>query len=1188
MAGSSSGGIEVGRVGIKVVPDLDGFTAKLDAELSKMSKNLSVDIKANLDTVDFTKDLAAAEALVKDLNLTVGVKLDNAEFLAEMEALRLAAERAQGVTLPVHPETAKFQAEMLAAIKSINDSIDLNVEANLEGLDRIDRQVKLKAKELNLLAKTNPVKIPVKPDVDTKGLKKASKDVDSSLTKMVKSFANFSKGGGNPFIGEMGRLKASANAIAPALLGIGYTFAALTPQVLSLAYDLGNLSGLLAGLPAVIGAGAAVMGTFAIATHGMGDALSAIGKDADKFNEATKGLAKPAKDFVLQVQKMQPQVTSLRKAVQGAFFTGFAAELRQLSTTLLPVVRTGLTDVAEGLNLTARRVANYLESARGMDVVREVLTATAVAVKAASTGIASFAEALGTVAADGAAFLPQLAAGFSDVGARFRDFIAEASASGAVTDFIAAGLQSARDLVTALWGAVRVVVALSKAASEAGGGTLAGLATTLSGIATTLESSGAQKAITELFAGINAATSQITDVLPSVGQAFKDLLPSIVTIMSAIGKLLGSGITVVAQTFSKWAPAINSFTAQAGPVFAQIVDALATGIATLTSWIDQFPISIALIAPVLLGVTGPLGDMVIVIGLLAGAWAGLQALMPQIVAYMQPVITAFQALQPVFTAFATAVGGVFMAAWAGVVAGFQRAQPALAALGADFQSMMVEVVKAAGVLAAVFGPALTAIQPIVKFVADSLIGGLVFAITGTLSVIVNFVRLVAALFSGNWAGAWKAAGAIVGGFGNILKGALNVVVGVVGAFIGTIGKALVSGFKAIGNSLKAAGTSIGNFFMQGIQAGINAGKSLVMGAVSAIASLIPGPIKKILKIQSPSRVMIQLGRYVTQGFYKGISNPSEVSKVKSVATSLANKVKDAFNAGKISRSSELQALKIIDSGTDRLKGIAKAREKVADQLKAAQDKLTAALKVKADYAAQVKNEALAFGAYTNSDVSNSGDMLQSMKDRLKVTQNYVAMLKTLVKRGLNNTTYKELVDKGVEAGTAYAQSLLTGGTNAIREVNSLQKSLGAAATSLGSSASTTLYQAGVDAAQGLVDGLKSKYKALSDTMKSLAHELVKAIKKALKIHSPSRVFRDDVGANMALGIAEGVTGKSAAVSTALDKVTSYTSSRGVGMTSATGAAVNIQNMYTVDPDAAAKAIARKQRDLNTVYSLRGI
>lgn len=67
-------------------------------------------------------------------------------------------------------------------------------------------------------------------------------------------------------------------------------------------------------------------------------------------------------------------------------------------------------------------------------------------------------------------------------------------------------------------------------------------------------------------------------------------------------------------------------------------------------------------------------------------------------------------------------------------------------------------------------------------------------------------------------------------------------------------------------------------------------------------------------------------------------------------------------------------------------------------------------------------------------------------------------------------------------------------------------------------------EAGIQMAQGLVNGFTSRFESIKSKMFKSMEDVIEYIKKMLGIHSPSRVFADEIGAMMALGISEGFTG----------------------------------------------------------------
>lgn len=68
---------------------------------------------------------------------------------------------------------------------------------------------------------------------------------------------------------------------------------------------------------------------------------------------------------------------------------------------------------------------------------------------------------------------------------------------------------------------------------------------------------------------------------------------------------------------------------------------------------------------------------------------------------------------------------------------------------------------------------------------------------------------------------------------------------------------------------------------------------------------------------------------------------------------------------------------------------------------------------------------------------------------------------------------------------------------------------------------SNMAEVGKNLLEGLWEGIKNAKDWLVDKVKSLGKTITTAVKEVLGIHSPSRVFRDEIGTNMALGLGEG-------------------------------------------------------------------
>ena len=138
--------------------------------------------------------------------------------------------------------------------------------------------------------------------------------------------------------------------------------------------------------------------------------------------------------------------------------------------------------------------------------------------------------------------------------------------------------------------------------------------------------------------------------------------------------------------------------------------------------------------------------------------------------------------------------------------------------------------------------------------------------------------------------------------------------------------------------------------------------------------------------------------------------------------------------------------------------------------------------------------------------------------------------------------------------------------------------------------------AGRDVVAGLGNGIKNALSGLLDTVRNMGSQIANAAKSALGIHSPSRVFRDEVGRQVVAGLAEGITGNAGlaldAMSVVAGRLPDAVDAR-FGARSSVGSftpygryqrmndksvVVNVNGPTYGDPNEFAKRIERQQRD----------
>jgi TP901 family phage tail tape measure protein len=165
----------------------------------------------------------------------------------------------------------------------------------------------------------------------------------------------------------------------------------------------------------------------------------------------------------------------------------------------------------------------------------------------------------------------------------------------------------------------------------------------------------------------------------------------------------------------------------------------------------------------------------------------------------------------------------------------------------------------------------------------------------------------------------------------------------------------------------------------------------------------------------------------------------------------------------------------------------------------------------------------------------AGAVIAALEQVSTAATQFDSHLQQLKDAGLSQDALDQLIAKGPEAAAATAQAILAGGPEAIARINALQTQIANAGLSIQAKSSQTMYDAGVAAQQGLISGLESQMEALEGQMNKIAKAMVRAIRKALKIKSPSRVM-EGLGEYTGIGFANGIDSTVRAVSRASDRM----------------------------------------------------
>lgn len=579
-------------------------------------------------------------------------------------------------------------------------------------------------------------------------------------------------------------------------------------------------------------------------------------------------------------------------------------------------------------------------------------------------------------------------------------------------------------------------------------------------------------------------------------------------ILAAAPKLFDTGVALLGQLLSGIARNIGRVVAQAATLVTRFLDSLrgeaprisAAGAGTLTAF--------------LVGIANNLGKVI------AGAAKVVYTFLRGLVQHIPKVVDQGAAVIVKFmTGIASKIGEVIESGVGFILA-------LLKGIGQAVPKIVAEAIAVAG-----------------KFVTG-VARGLVRLVDIGYKAVIDFLNGVADAIRENGpelrAAGWNVADAIldgmVDGFSELGNKALDAIKSVMGGLPKAAKSVL--GIRSPSKVFQ----ELGKFTAMGLAVGIGEGGKDARKSSEGLGHAVIDQFKETFKIRSPSQVMREIGEEVGRGFKQGLEG--SVSEIRNSFRYLNDRIRDemrtaregikaeqanlaqlrsedkpdlkAIAASEKALAQHQQVLRRMVEAQDTLKNelddekaslikLTKDYEKVTEQLDLAQQAL--------DDITRTRDEAIA--GYTeqysrlpdiNKDVEDSvEDYKQQLREQIQATKTFYETMQKLRELGLDDATYKKLLAEGLGSAD-FAKDLLQGGKASIDQINTLDAQLLEVSANLGLDAARNLYQAGVDAAQGLVDGLNAKQAELQAVMDRLAARMVSAIKAALKIRSPSQVF----------------------------------------------------------------------------------
>lgn len=312
--------------------------------------------------------------------------------------------------------------------------------------------------------------------------------------------------------------------------------------------------------------------------------------------------------------------------------------------------------------------------------------------------------------------------------------------------------------------------------------------------------------------------------------------------------------------------------------------------------------------------------------------------------------------------------------------------------------------------------------------------------------------------------------------GNVATDALSKSLGIKeSGVMDAVGNLVTDTESTLKKEVQAAGfDSIGIDVADGLAGGIEKGSPKAENASKSMADDTTKAAKSALGVRSPSTVFREIGTNITEGLVLGInSGTSKVTQaIQKMFKAVENNSTQSFSS--ITRSYD-NAINQIDRSLSRLPIVAQ------------------------------------------TNMTNMSNAIQiasaSQVNQLKVmTQNYDREVDNIDK------SLKKLPGMAQQSMTNMLNRLKSGGSTQTSYMRTLSTDLRSPFNNLNSQFNSI----GQNAMNGLNAGLNARRNTVMNTARSIANSVASTMRNALKIQSPSKVMRDDIGKMIPAGIALGI------------------------------------------------------------------
>lgn len=654
---------------------------------------------------------------------------------------------------------------------------------------------------------------------------------------------------------------------------------------------------------------------------------------------------------------------------------------------------------------------------------------------------------------------------------------------------------------------------------------------------------------------LSGTTSTVTSIGSQIVTVIRSLGESVATMAKGIGEGVGSAFRGIGQALAMVNPV--TIVALAVPILAlgaafALMGTQGQGLATILQAIGDVVVSVGTAIGTILNmaIQGLAQALVIVAPVLptiASSFAMMSPVILAVGAAVSSIISSFSGLAPVITALGSAISQVVTSISSGIAQVATAITPIVGIISDTFVQVVsivteavVQIVQAVAPFVPAITEMVTSTAPIIQSLIESF-NNLVNQISPIIDSLTNLIKT----FGEQVKSILDSAKGVVESFGSVIRSVLDGVAGI---------------FESMGNAAKNAGAGV-KLMAQGIKMLVDLNLGDLVGTLTAtavgLAAIANSGIATAgsgLQQAGTGLMMIatsaQVASVAMQGLPTVLSTlstsinqlPSALTAAGTAMSTFATSAVASFSglSGAVSGIAVLQsalvglssalvatmsATSAMTSGFAAVTGVISSLGGVLGTIPS----LFSAISASAITAnTSIMQLATSAPTVASSFANISSSAVSAMSQLNSVIRSAMTQAVSQMSSSMQQMTnvVRQSASQMTQAGQQAGRGVSTGITNGIRSgigsATSAMSSMINSIQSAGMRGVSTMQYVGSMIGQGLANGLYSALWTVTAAANALVAQAERAARAKARIHSPSRLFRDNVGRYIAQGIAVGI------------------------------------------------------------------